>query len=239
MIEIVTEQGAREGMKKVLLIEDERNFARFIELELRHESFDVGIAYDGETGLRLATTDKWDVILLDLMLPGVDGLEVCRRIREAGPTPIIMITARDRVSDRVEGLDSGADDYLPKPFAIEELLARMRVIFRRQEHNERSNESPLLAVGELTVDRETREVKRGGTPIELTRREYALLVAFMEHANRVMERERLLDQVWGFDTAVDTNVVDVYVRYLRNKIDRPGEPSLIETVRGVGYVMRR
>lgn len=226
-------------MKKVLLIEDERNFARFIELELRHESFDVGVAYDGETGLQRATAEAWDVILLDLMLPGVDGLEVCRRIREVKPTPMIMITARDSVPDRVKGLDGGADDYIPKPFAIEELLARIRVIFRRQEEGGRHDASPLLVVEPLTVNPETREVRRSGAAIDLTKREYALLVTLMQNANRVMERDRLLDQVWGYDAAVDTNVVDVYIRYLRNKIDRPGESGLIETVRGIGYVMRK
>lgn len=225
------------GMRKILLIEDERNMARFIELELRHESFTVAVARDGESGLRLASEQSWDVILLDLMLPGLDGMEVCRRIRSRNNTPIIMITARDSVSDRVTGLDSGADDYIPKPFAIEELLARIRVVFRRQKDGEKSQ--PLLAAGGLTVNLDTREVRRDRTAIELTKREYDLLIAFMQNADRVLDRETLLNTVWGFHAAVDANVVDVYVRYLRNKIDRDGEPSRIRTVRGIGYVLRK
>jgi len=223
-------------MKRILLIEDERNMSRFIELELRHESFDVTVAYDGETGLHLAMAEDWDVILLDLMLPKLDGMEVCRRLRRIKRTPIIMLTARDSVADRVNGLSGGADDYIPKPFAIEELIARIRVVFRRQEENAAST---LLTVRELSLDVESRVVKRGDERIELTKREYELLAAFMDNANRVLDRERLLDLVWGFEAVVDTNVVDVYVRYLRNKIDVPGQPSYIQTLRGIGYVLRK
>ncbi len=225
-------------MKKILLIEDERSMARFIELELTHESFAVQIASDGYGGLDLALRDEWDVILLDLMLPGIDGLEVCRRIRAIKPTPIIMLTARDSVTDRVHGLDSGADDYLPKPFAIEELLARIRVIIRRQELLGEEKRS-TLAFHELTVDLDAMEVRRREQLIELTKREYGLLLAFMQNPNRVLSRETLLDKVWGYESVVDTNVVDVYVRYLRNKIDESGEPSYIQTQRGIGYVMKR
>lgn len=225
-------------MKRILLIEDERSMARFIELELTHESFFVQSAPDGHSGLERALYEDWDVILLDLMLPGLDGLEVCRRIRAVKSTPIIMLTARDSINDRVFGLDSGADDYIPKPFAIEELLARMRVIFRRQEQRADEQRS-LLAFHDLTVDLNSREVRKDGRLIELTKREFGLLVAFMQHPNRVLERETLLDKVWGFEAVVDTNVVDVYVRYLRNKLDDPGEPSYIQTQRGIGYVMRR
>lgn len=225
-------------MKKILLIEDERSMARFIELELTHESFFVQTAPDGYSGLERALYEEWDIILLDLMLPGLDGLEVCRRIRAAKQTPIIMLTARDSVHDRVFGLDSGADDYIPKPFAIEELLARIRVIFRRQEQRQDRQRS-LLAYHDLTVDLDAHEVRKDGRLIELTKREFGLLVAFMQNPNRVLERETLLDKVWGYEAAVDTNVVDVYVRYLRNKLDAPGEPSYIQTQRGIGYVMRR
>lgn len=223
-------------MKRILLIEDEKNLSRFIELELRHEQFAVTVVYDGLTGLHVATAEEWDLILLDLMLPGLDGIEVCRRVRLLKKTPIIMITARDSVHDRVTGLDCGADDYIPKPFAIEELLARIRVVFRRQEEAEPSE---VLAVDDLSVNMRTRVVMRAGAEIELTKREYELLIAFMQNAGRVLDRETLLDNVWGFEAAVDTNVVDVYVRYLRNKIDVPGQQSYIRTQRGVGYVMRR
>lgn len=225
-------------MRKVLLIEDERNLSRFIELELRHESFSVTVAYDGEAGLHLAMAEDWDVILLDLMLPGMDGMEVCRRLRALKKTPIIMITARDSVTDRVTGLDCGADDYIPKPFAMEELLARIRVIFRRLDDT-MGGAAAQLAFQDLSVNLESRIVMKGNAEIELTKREFDLLVAFMENMNRVLNRETLLDKVWGFESTVDTNVVDVYVRYLRNKIDSPGEPSCIQTIRGIGYVMRK
>lgn len=225
-------------MKNILLIEDEKNMARFIELELRYESFHIVVAYDGKTGLDLALAEEWDVILLDLMLPEIDGLEVCRKIRAAKKTPIIMLTARDSVTDRVFGLDSGADDYLPKPFAIEELLARMRVVFRRQEE-QTAQQRTLLIHRELQVDVDARIVSKANQVVELTKREYDLLVTFMKNVNRVLARDMLLDNVWGFEAAVETNVVDVYVRYLRNKIDTPKEPSYIQSVRGIGYVMRK
>ncbi|MBP1996652.1 response regulator transcription factor [Paenibacillus eucommiae] len=225
-------------MKRILLIEDEKNLARFIELELRHESFSVTVVYDGVTGLKLALNEDWDIILLDLMLPGMDGIEICRHIRAAKKTPVIILTARDSVEDRVSGLDSGADDYMPKPFAIEELLARMRVIFRRQEEREEEH-GTWLVFNELSINLDSRKVSKGNESIDLTKREYDLLVAFMQNVNRVMTRETLLDTVWGFEAAVDTNVVDVYVRYVRNKIDSPGESSYIHTLRGIGYVMRK
>lgn len=225
-------------MKTILLIEDEKRLSRFIELELRHASFAVTTAYDGPSGLDLALREDWNVILLDLMLPGIDGMEVCRRIRAVKKTPIIILTARDSVMDRVSGLDSGADDYIPKPFAIEELLARIRVVFRRQEDGAEDNKA-MLSFQDLSVNLDSREVSKGAGKIELTKREYDLLVAFLRNAGRVLTRETLLDMVWGYEAAVDTNVVDVYVRYLRNKIDAPGETSYIQTMRGTGYVMRR
>lgn len=223
--------------KRILLIEDEVHFAAFMEPELRREGFDVSVAHDGKSGLELALGDAWDLVLLDLMLPGMDGADVCRELRKYKRTPIMMITARDSISDRVSGLDGGADDYLPKPFAIEELLARIRVIFRRQEETQDAGSS--LASGSLVLQREARIVTKGGRHISLTKREFALLEALMRNVNRVMSREALLDTVWGYDAVVDANVVDVYVRYLRNKIDEAGAPSLIEAVRGVGYVIRQ
>jgi DNA-binding response OmpR family regulator len=224
-------------MKKVLVIEDEKNLARFLELELQHEGFDVSVAYDGRDGLDLALQSEWDLILLDLMLPGLNGIEICRRIRNVSHTFIIMITARDTVMDRVAGLDSGADDYIPKPFAIEELLARIRALFRRAKEPSQGL-TDVLRVRDLMVDPDSRIVKRGEQAIQLTKREYELLIVFLENKNRVLTRDLLLEKIWGFDTMVETNVVDVYVRYLRNKVDVPGEESLIQTIRGTGYVMR-
>ncbi|GKU75982.1 response regulator transcription factor [Paenibacillus sp. L3-i20] len=225
-------------MRRILLIEDEVNLARFIELELQHEGFAVTTALDGTTGLELALAEQWDIILLDLMLPGIDGLEVCKRIRKMKQVPILMITARDSITDRVSGLDSGADDYISKPFAIEELLARIRVVFRRQQEVVEESQY-LLSCGILRLDSSSRIVSRGTDTIDLTKREFALLEAFMKNINRVLHRETLLDIVWGYNAVVDTNVVDVYVRYLRNKIDLPGTTSYIESVRGIGYVMRK
>jgi DNA-binding response OmpR family regulator len=226
-------------MCKVLIIEDEKNLARFIELELQYEGFTIATAYDGRAGLDLAINEDWDVILLDLMLPGLSGMEVCRRIRAAKDTPIIMLTARDSVMDKVSGLDSGADDYMSKPFAIEELLARIRALLRRLEGKKSSTSSNILVFQELKVDLDARTVHREEEPIELTKREFDLLVVFMTNINRVLTRELLLEKVWELGTYAETNVVDVYVRYLRNKIDKPDGESYIQTVRGTGYVMRK
>lgn len=225
-------------MCKVLIIEDEKNLARFIELELQYEGFEVAASYDGREGLDLALKEDWDIILLDLMLPGLSGMEVCRRIRAAKETPIIMLTARDSVMDKVSGLDSGADDYMSKPFAIEELLARIRALFRRME-GKKEEAHNILSFRELKVDLDARTVTRTEEQIELTKREFDLLVVFMTNINRVLTRELLLDKVWELGSYAETNVVDVYVRYLRNKIDKPSEESYIQTVRGTGYVMRK
>lgn len=223
-------------MKRILFIEDEQHLSRFVEMELRHEKNEVVLAYDGVTGLNLALAEDWDVILLDLMLPKMDGMEVCRKIRTTKNTPVIMLTAKDSIKDRVTGLDCGADDYMLKPFSIEELKARMRVVFRRE-----ATESPqaILTFRDLYLNSDLRIVKKGNDEIGLTKREFDLLAALMEHANRVMSREKLLDKVWGFETVVDTNVVDVYIRYLRNKIDEQGKASYIQTLRGIGYIMKK
>ncbi|MEI5908861.1 response regulator transcription factor [Bacillus spongiae] len=225
-------------MKRILIVEDEKNLARFLELELSYEGYHVQIINDGREGVNMAVAEDWDVILLDLMLPNINGIEVCRRIRQVKSTPIIMITARDGVMDRVSGLDSGADDYIVKPFAIEELLARIRALFRRFEGNK---EKPLsqLRNRDLVLEKESRIVKKDGKEVELTKREYDLLLSFMENVNIVLTREQLLEKVWGYDTEVETNVVDVYVRYLRNKLHGDKEGPYIETVRGTGYVMRK
>jgi DNA-binding response OmpR family regulator len=224
-------------MKRILLIEDEKNLVRFIQLELEHEAFEVQTAYDGKTGLELALQDHWDLILLDIMLPELNGIEVCRRIRAVKKTPILMLTARDSVVDRVSGLDSGADDYMPKPFAIEELLARIRAIFRRIEL-EGNDPHAMLSFQNIQIDMDARMVYKDKQIVELTKREFDLLVMFMKNLNLVLTRDMLLDHVWGYDSLVETNVVDVYVRYLRNKLDQAGENSCIQTVRGIGYVMR-
>lgn len=224
-------------MKRILIIEDEKNLVRFIQLELEHEQFFVTGAYDGNSGLQLALSEEWDLILLDIMLPKLNGVEVCRRIRAVKKTPVIMLTARDRLEDRVSGLDSGADDYIAKPFDIEELLARMRALFRRIELEDRQSHSILTFQG-ISLDLDARSVTRSGKAVELTKREFDLLAVFMKHPNLVQTRDMLLDLVWGYDSLVETNVVDVYVRYLRNKLDMPGERSIIQTMRGMGYVMR-
>ncbi|QYR19346.1 response regulator transcription factor [Paenibacillus sp. sptzw28] len=221
-------------MRQVLVIEDEKNLSRFIEMELQHEGMEVAVAHDGRQGLEMALGKEWDVILLDIMLPGLNGIEVCRRIRNVKATPIIMLTARDSIIDKVSGLDSGADDYIPKPFAVEELLARLRVIFRRSMQQE---DKEILTFKDIVVDQVSQIVRCNGETIDLTKREYDLLLFFMRNINRVLTRDIILDQVWGYNTVVETNVVDVYVRYLRTKLQE-GEDEYIRTIRGTGYVMR-
>ena len=227
-------------MSRILIIEDEKNLSRFVELELQHEGYETEVCKNGRLGLELALDEDWDAILLDLMLPELNGLEVCRRVRQVKNTPIIMMTARDSVIDRVSGLDHGADDYIVKPFAIEELLARLRAVLRRVEleNEQNGNKQTTLTYRDLTIEKENRVVRRGDEIIELTKREYELLLTLMENINVVLARDTLLKKVWGYETQIETNVVDVYIRYLRNKIDRPGEDSYIQTVRGTGYVMR-
>lgn len=216
----------------ILIVEDEKNIARFLELELIHEQFEVTVAGDGRRGLELALSGAYDCILLDVMLPELNGIEVCRRVRKQSDVPILLLTARDAVMDRVAGLDAGADDYIVKPFAIEELLARIRSILRRVMKQAASD---LLAVRDLQIDVTAYEVLLKGQKLELTRTEFDLLKLLVENVNRVCSRELILESVWGFDTNVETNVVDVYIRHLRAKL---GNETYIETVRGVGYVVR-
>lgn len=220
--------------QKILIIEDEKNIARFLELELKHEQFETIIAYDGRSGLELAESEQFDCILLDVMLPQLNGIEVCRRIRKASDVPILLITARDEIMDRVSGLDAGADDYIVKPFAIEELLARIRSIMRRVQHTQKSKQ---LILRDLEIDVHAYEVIFENNKIELTRKEFDLLKLLVENRNHVCTRDRILETVWGFDSEVETNVVDVYIRHLRSKLQTENTPY-IETVRGVGYVMR-
>lgn len=221
--------------KKILLVEDEKHIARFVELELKHEGYDVLVAFDGREGLELASSDNFDVLLLDVMLPGINGIEICRRIRMQSKVPIILLTARDAVMDRVAGLDAGADDYIVKPFAIEELLARIRTILRRVTPDEKNGGSLLFR--DIEMDIAAYEVFVQGNKLDLTKTEYDLLKLLIEHKNKVCTRELILTSVWGYDTDIETNVVDVYIRHLRTKL--PGDMNdYIETVRGVGYVMR-
>ncbi len=223
-------------MAKILLVEDEEKLARFVELELTHEGYEVDKAFDGRIGLDKAEAGGYDLILLDIMLPGLNGLEVLRRLRRSSHIPVIMLTARDAVMDKVTGLDTGADDYVTKSFSIEELLARIRVALRR--HAGEDEKETRLQCADLLMDVARRRVERGGQEIELTGREFALLQYFLENKTYVLTREQLLERVWGYEYMGETNVVDVYVRYLRNKIDEPFKNKLLHTIRGVGYVLR-
>lgn len=226
--------------QRILIIEDERNLSRFVELELKHEGYETKVCSDGRSGLQAAIDEQWDAILLDLMLPEMNGLEVVRRLRQVKQTPVIIMTARDSVMDRVAGLDQGADDYVVKPFEIEEILARLRALFRRLQMEEQSRvvKQTRVEYRDLVVEVENRVVRRAGEVIDLTKKEYELLLLLMENIDIVLSREVLLKEVWGYKNEVETNVIDVYVRYIRNKIDVPGRESYIQTVRGTGYVMR-
>lgn len=221
-------------MSKILIIEDERKIARFLELELIHEGYEVETAGDGRTGLEKALTWKPDLLILDLMLPELSGIEVCRRLRHESDVPIIMLTAKDDVSDKVMGLDMGADDYMTKPFAIEELLARIRVGLKK--HRAAQSAAPaVLKAGELALDPASYTVTWAGKPLQLTKKEFDLLRYLMQHAGQAVSRDALLSDVWGYDYTGDTNVVDVYIRYLRHKIDEPFGVKTIHTIRAVGY----
>lgn len=222
-------------MQRILIVEDEENMVSFIQMELKYEGYDVDVANDGRKAVELVLKNNYDLILLDLMLPGINGLEVCRRIRKEKDTPIIMLTARDSVMDKVTGLQNGADDYVSKPFAIEELLARMEVIFRRMKSKDANNE---LKFKDITLDIEGRIVKKDNNIIELTNTEFQLLLTLIRNKNKVLTRDILLDNVWGYNSEAETNIVDVYVRYIRNKLDKDDKEKYIQTVRGVGYVMR-
>ncbi|HGM8715472.1 TPA: two-component system response regulator CovR [Streptococcus pyogenes] len=224
--------------KKILIIEDEKNLARFVSLELQHEGYEVIVEVNGREGLETALEKEFDLILLDLMLPEMDGFEVTRRLQTEKTTYIMMMTARDSIMDVVAGLDRGADDYIVKPFAIEELLARIRAIFRRQDIESEKKVPSQGIYRDLVLNPQNRSVNRGDDEISLTKREYDLLNILMTNMNRVMTREELLSNVWKYDEAVETNVVDVYIRYLRGKINIPGKESYIQTVRGMGYVIR-
>lgn len=224
---------------RILIIEDEEKISRFLELELTHEGYTVTKAADGREGLDLALAGGFDMVLLDIMLPGLNGLEVIRRLRRVSDVPVIMLTARDAVMDKVSGLDMGADDYVTKPFAIEELLARIRVTLRKKQGTQEKAAQPgVLSWGKLRLDPSAYTVNYDGAPIELTRREFMLLELLLQNKNIVLSRDTFLERVWGYDYIGETNVVDVYIRYLRSKIDDVYGINLIRTVRGVGYVIQ-
>lgn len=224
-------------MEKILIVEDDSKIARFVELELRHEGYETETAADGRTGLAKALEPQTDLVLLDIMLPELSGMEVCRRIRQESTVPVIMLTAKGDVTDKVAGLDMGANDYMTKPFAIEELLARIRVALKTRS-GEKKKEEKQLIYGKLSVDLATRQVSFGGTLLTLTKKEFDLLVFLLKNKNRAVSREELLSAVWDYDYAGDTNVVDVYIRYLRQKVEEPLGIRFIETVRGVGYMIQ-
>ena len=218
----------------VLVIDDDENITGFLKRALSYAGFTVSVAHSGQEGLDRALTTPPCVVILDVLMPGLDGLDVCRRLRAGGDVPILMLTAKDEVYDRVKGLECGADDYLIKPFALEELVARLRALLRWRA----PNESKQVRFSDLTADLGTRAVWRGDRPVSLTAREFALLAAFVRNPRHVLSKDQVLEQVWGFDTEVDTHVLEVYVRYLREKLEAAGEPRLIHTLRGAGYVLK-
>lgn len=227
--------------ERILIVEDEEKIARFIELELKHEGYEVGKCINGREGLAEAEQGNYDLMLLDIMLPELNGFEVLRRLRRKSALPVILLTARDAVMDKVAGLDGGADDYITKPFAIEELLARIRLVLKKAAMAAPAAgaaEKNGLGFGELTMDTQRYEVRVSGQQVELTNREFELLKILLENKNIVMTREVLLNRVCGYDYMGETNMIDVYIRYLRSKIDERFGIRMIQTVRGVGYVIR-
>jgi len=219
----------------ILVIEDEAKLAQFIELELKYEGYHVSVAADGLAGLSAVRESHPDLVILDWMLPGISGIEICKRLRTTGDkVPVILLTAKDEVSDRVAGLDAGADDYVVKPFSVEELLARVRAQLRRNQE-----ENPdILHFEDLSLNRSSREVYRGNRLIELTAKEFDLLEYLLAHPRQVLTRDQILERVWGYDFMGDSNIIEVYVRYLRRKLEANEEKRLVQTVRGVGYVLR-
>ena len=222
---------------KILVVEDDEGIAGTLYRGLTFEGYKVNVAYDGTTGLASARDDPPDLVVIDWMLPGLDGLEVCKRLRSAGPTPIMMLTAKDAIADRVQGLDAGADDYLVKPFAFDELLARVRALLRRAKPAAEGT-GEILKVVDLVMDTGAREVRRGNRKLELTAKEFDLLELFMRHPRQVLTREVIFDRIWGYYFGGESNIIEVYVRYLRQKMEAENEPRLLQTVRGYGYALR-
>ncbi len=225
-------------MAKILIVEDELKIARFLELELKHEGYEVIHAGDGRLGLEKALKENVDLIILDIMLPGLSGIEVCRRVRIESKVPIIMLTAKDDVTDKVAGLDMGADDYMTKPFAIEELLARIRVALNRVKNTVQEIKSDILQIGDLKLNLASHSAHYKDDELILTKKEFELLEYLMKNKNVALTREQLLNNVWDYEYFGDTNVVDVYIRYLRQKIDDRYGVHMISTVRGVGYIIK-
>lgn len=223
---------------RILIVEDEEKIARFVELELQHEGYETEKAADGRTGLELAENGKFDLCLLDIMLPELNGLEVIRRLRKSSSVPVTLLTARDAVMDKVAGLDMGANDYITKPFAIEELLARIRAQLRQGESAHDASNGGVLTAGRLSLDPQRHEVRYADTLVELTQKEFAMLELLLRNKDIVLSRETFLERVWGYDYMGETNIVDVYIRFLRAKLDARFGVTLIRTVRGVGYVLR-
>ncbi len=220
--------------ERVLIVEDDPAILKVLQRGLAYEGYTVDIATDGRAGLNQSRDHRPDLVILDIMLPGMDGLEVCRRLRTGGSLPILMLTAKDTIQDRVQGLDAGADDYLVKPFNLDELLARIRALLRRTQ----TERSQVYKFGDLTMDTASRQVTRGGRLVPLTAKEYELLELFLRHPRQVLTREVIFDRVWGYDFGGESNVLEVYIRYLRQKLEADGEARLIHTVRSVGYVLR-
>lgn len=220
--------------ERILVIEDEQKIADFLRRGLSYEGYKIETAADGETGLKSARDNMPDLVILDVMLPGLDGFEVAKRLRAGGEVPVLMLTALDSVPNKVKGLDSGADDYLAKPFAFEELLARVRALLRRHK----PTEATTLRFADVVLDTSTREVTRGIRRVELTTKEFDLLHFFMMHPRQVLPRDLIYDRIWGYDFGGESNILEVYIRYLRSKLEADSEPRLIQTLRGVGYVLR-
>lgn len=219
---------------RILIIEDDESILTFLRRGLTYDGYQVDTAKDGQTGLLMARDKPPDLVVLDWMLPGLDGLEVCRRLRKSGDMPILMLTARDSVNNRVEGLDAGADDYMVKPFSLDELQARIRALLRRAK----PERPKVYEFADLLLDTSSRQASRGGLLVDLTAKEYELLEMFMQHPGQVLTREAIYDKVWGYDFGGESNIIEVYVRYLRQKLEPEGKSHLLHTVRGMGYVLR-
>ena len=220
-------------MKSILIVEDEPNISDFVKGELEYEGYDVCVKEDGREGLEEALRNEYDLIILDVMLPSMNGFEICRRLKREKQSPVIMLSAKDSVMDKVNGLQIGADDYIAKPFAIEELLARIEVVFRRQD----SLNNSIVKFKDIVINKSSRSVKRNGNEISLTNKEYELLMILVDNKDKVVTREELLEKIWGYGYEPETNVTDVYVRYLRTKLNNENKEEYIQTVRSVGYIM--
>ena len=221
-------------MKKILIVEDESSISDFVKLELEYEGYQVSIKEDGREALKEALENDYDLIILDIMLPSMNGFEICRRLKREKNTPIIMLSAKDSVTDKVNGLQIGADDYIPKPFAIEELLARINAIFRRVD----SLDNHIVKFKDLVINRNSRTVSKNDKEINLTTKEYELLMILIDNKDKVVTRDELLEKIWGYEYEPETNVTDVYVRYLRSKLNNENKEEYIQTIRSVGYIMR-